>query len=122
MDFYANDEALCRRSATRPPRAADDSTAQSRTPSGCGSCRPLPGFKQAVRSHDRPDCDAFRRYGRPRPLRAARDRSFTGIAVMPDPVRLLRTLKQAIQAFRSAPGRRGRRIRIENTEEVMVVG
>jgi hypothetical protein len=41
---------------------------------------------------------------------------------MPDPVRLLRTLKQAIQAFRSAPGRRGRFIRLENTEEVMVVG
>jgi len=41
---------------------------------------------------------------------------------MPDPARLLRTLKQAIQAFKDTPGRRGRMVYPEQVDEVMVVG
>jgi hypothetical protein len=41
---------------------------------------------------------------------------------MPDPNRLLRTLKQATGAFRSTPGRRGRLIRLEQAGEVLVAG
>ena len=41
---------------------------------------------------------------------------------MPDPQRLLRTLQQAIGAFRQTPGRRGRLIQLEGADEVMVVG
>lgn len=41
---------------------------------------------------------------------------------MPDPARLQRTLQQAIQAFLSTPGRRGRRIEIQDADDLMVVG
>lgn len=41
---------------------------------------------------------------------------------MPDPIRLLSTLRQAIWAFRSTPGRRGRLICLENSTEVLVAG
>jgi len=41
---------------------------------------------------------------------------------MPDPARLLRTLKQATQAFRSTPGRRGLMIYPSNAGEMMIVG
>jgi hypothetical protein len=41
---------------------------------------------------------------------------------MPDPARLLRTLKQAIQAFKDTVGRRGRMVYPDQAEEVMVVG
>jgi hypothetical protein len=41
---------------------------------------------------------------------------------MPDPVRLLRTLRQAICAFRETPGRRGRVVLLDPAEDVFVVG
>jgi hypothetical protein len=41
---------------------------------------------------------------------------------MPDPQRLLNTLKQAIGAFRDTPGRRGRYVRLDKAAEVFVVG
>jgi hypothetical protein len=41
---------------------------------------------------------------------------------MPDPTRLLRTLRQAIQAFRATPGRSGRLVSLQNADEVMAVG
>jgi len=41
---------------------------------------------------------------------------------MPDPDRLLRTLQQAIQAFRDTPGRKGRLVRLQDVDEVMAVG
>lgn len=41
---------------------------------------------------------------------------------MPDPNRLLRTLKQAVEAFRSTPGRRGRLIRLEHAGDLLVAG
>ena len=41
---------------------------------------------------------------------------------MPDPVRLLRTLRQAIQAVRDTPGRKGRLVSLQEVCEVMVVG
>lgn len=41
---------------------------------------------------------------------------------MPDPARLLRTLSQAVQAFRATPGRSGRLVRLEDVAEVLVVG
>jgi hypothetical protein len=41
---------------------------------------------------------------------------------MPDPARLLRTLKQAAQAFRDTPGRKGRMVYPDQAEEVMVLG
>jgi hypothetical protein len=41
---------------------------------------------------------------------------------MPDPTRLLNTLRQAIAAFRNTPGRRGRLIRPDQAAEVLVVG
>jgi hypothetical protein len=41
---------------------------------------------------------------------------------MPDPNRLLRTLEQAAQAFRTTPGRRGYLVAVENVTEVLVVG
>jgi hypothetical protein len=41
---------------------------------------------------------------------------------MPDPARLLRTLKQAIQAFKNTPGRRGLMIYPDRADEMMVVG
>ncbi len=41
---------------------------------------------------------------------------------MPDPSRLLRTLQQAIGAFRDTPGRRGRLVCLANASEVMVAG
>jgi hypothetical protein len=41
---------------------------------------------------------------------------------MPDPTRLLRTLRQAVAAFRATPGRQGRFVQIEGAEEVFVTG
>jgi hypothetical protein len=41
---------------------------------------------------------------------------------MPDPIRLLRTLEQAVEAFRSTPGRTGRLVVPTDVEEVLVVG
>jgi hypothetical protein len=41
---------------------------------------------------------------------------------MPDPNRLLRTLAQAIQAFRSTPRRQGRLVRLQIAKEVLVAG
>src|SRR5258708_5881575 len=41
---------------------------------------------------------------------------------MPDPHRLLGTLVQAIAAFRSTPGRRGRLVQLEGAGEVLVAG
>ncbi len=41
---------------------------------------------------------------------------------MPDPNRLLRTLQQAVRAFRATPGRRGRLISLGTAAEVLVVG
>jgi hypothetical protein len=41
---------------------------------------------------------------------------------MPDPNRLLRTLRQAIQAFRATPGRDGRLVRLKDVQEVLVAG
>jgi hypothetical protein len=41
---------------------------------------------------------------------------------MPDPHRLLRTLVQAIAAFRSTSGRRGRLVQLEGAREVLVAG
>ena len=37
---------------------------------------------------------------------------------MPDPDRLLRTLQQAIQAFRDTPGRKGRLVRLQDVDYV----
>src|SRR5437773_2092872 len=59
-------------------------------------------------------------------LRLALGRPFFPSAVfevsMPDPVRLLRTLRQAEQAFRATPGRRGRLIALDDAAEVLVAG
>ncbi|VTS01052.1 metallophosphoesterase [Tuwongella immobilis] len=41
---------------------------------------------------------------------------------MPAPDRLLRTLRQAIEAFRSTPGRKGRLIDLTDVQEVLLVG
>jgi hypothetical protein len=41
---------------------------------------------------------------------------------MPDPDRLLNTLARAAQAFRAAPGRRGRVVALEGADEVLVGG
>ena len=41
---------------------------------------------------------------------------------MPDPVRLLATIRQAIRACRPTPGRHGRLLRLEGAEEVLVSG
>lgn len=41
---------------------------------------------------------------------------------MPDPVRLRRTLEQAARLFRETPGRRGRCLRLEDVDEVLVAG
>jgi hypothetical protein len=41
---------------------------------------------------------------------------------MPDPNRLLRTLEQAQQAFRTTPGRRGHLVAVENVMEILVAG
>jgi hypothetical protein len=41
---------------------------------------------------------------------------------MPDPERLLNTLRRAITACRDTPGRRGRVVRLQDIDEVMVVG
>lgn len=41
---------------------------------------------------------------------------------MPDPNRLLRTLAQAVESFRTTPGRRGRLVYLENTVDVLVAG
>jgi hypothetical protein len=42
--------------------------------------------------------------------------------IMPDPTRLLKTLRQAVQAFRNTPGRKGRFVELQDAAEVMVVG
>jgi hypothetical protein len=41
---------------------------------------------------------------------------------MPDPVRLLHTLREAIKAFRATPGRRGRLTNLMNAPEILVAG
>jgi hypothetical protein len=41
---------------------------------------------------------------------------------MPDPQRLIRTLQLATQAFQATPGRLGRFVRLQNVDEVLVVG
>jgi hypothetical protein len=41
---------------------------------------------------------------------------------MPDPTRLLATLKRAVQAFRTTPGRRGHVIHLADATEVLVAG
>jgi hypothetical protein len=41
---------------------------------------------------------------------------------MPDPQRLLRTLRQAADAFRTTPGRRGRFVQLTGADEVLVAG
>lgn len=41
---------------------------------------------------------------------------------MPDPDRLLTTLRRATQAYRTTPGRRGRLIRLEDAADVLVAG
>jgi hypothetical protein len=41
---------------------------------------------------------------------------------MPDPDRLLQTLQQAVAAFRSTPGRRGRVVTLEGAADVLVAG
>ena len=41
---------------------------------------------------------------------------------MPDPQKLLTTIRQATQAFRKTPGRAGGLLRIQNCEEVIVAG
>lgn len=41
---------------------------------------------------------------------------------MPNPERLLQTLRRAIDAFRATPGRHGRVISLTNVTEVLVVG
>src|SRR5207244_10253355 len=41
---------------------------------------------------------------------------------MPDPDRLLQTLRRAAQAFRDTPGRRGRLVVPQDVEEVLVAG
>jgi hypothetical protein len=41
---------------------------------------------------------------------------------MPDPDRLLLTLARAAEAFRAAPGRRGRAVAVEGADEVLVAG
>jgi hypothetical protein len=41
---------------------------------------------------------------------------------MPDPERLLTTLRRAVLAFRDTPGRRGRFVALEDVDEVLVAG
>jgi hypothetical protein len=41
---------------------------------------------------------------------------------MPDPERLLKTIRQAVRAFRETPGRQGRLIRLDDAEEVLATG
>lgn len=41
---------------------------------------------------------------------------------MPDPDRLLNTIRQAVRCFRETPGRHGRLIRLEGAAEVLVAG
>lgn len=41
---------------------------------------------------------------------------------MPDPDRLLRTLRQAAQAFRTTPGRRGKLVCLQQVQEVLIAG
>lgn len=41
---------------------------------------------------------------------------------MPDPTRLLATLRQATEAFRATPGRRGHLVAVEDAREVFVAG
>ena len=58
-----------------------------------------------------------------RPLASGRRFSLAAFEVsMPDPVRLLRTLRQAEQAFRATPGRRGRLVALDDAADVLVAG
>jgi hypothetical protein len=41
---------------------------------------------------------------------------------MPDPTRLLKTIRQASQAFQSTPGRKGHLVHLDSSAEVMVAG
>jgi hypothetical protein len=41
---------------------------------------------------------------------------------MPDPNRLIRTLQQAVSAFRATPGRRGRLVVLQEADEVLATG
>jgi hypothetical protein len=41
---------------------------------------------------------------------------------MPDPVRILSTLRRTIQCFRETPGRRGRVVDLQDVDEVLVAG
>jgi Calcineurin-like phosphoesterase len=41
---------------------------------------------------------------------------------MPDPVRLVKILQQAVQLFRATPGRRGRFVALDDAQEVLVAG
>src|SRR5437016_7071844 len=41
---------------------------------------------------------------------------------MPDPIRLQRTLQQAIRAFRTTPGRKGRLVLLQEAGDVFAVG
>src|SRR5262249_47330173 len=41
---------------------------------------------------------------------------------MPDPDRLLQTLRRAVQAFRETPGRRGRLVSLDGAADVFVAG
>jgi hypothetical protein len=41
---------------------------------------------------------------------------------MPDPIRLLRTLRQAVQHFRDTPGRQGRLVLLEQPTDVLAAG
>src|SRR5947209_6550944 len=45
-----------------------------------------------------------------------------GPRTMPDPIRHLTTLRRAVVAFRSTPGRRGRVGYLEDVDEVLVAG
>jgi hypothetical protein len=44
------------------------------------------------------------------------------VGIMPDPDRILATLRRAIQCFRETPGRRGRVVSLEDAAEVLVSG
>jgi Calcineurin-like phosphoesterase len=45
-----------------------------------------------------------------------------GIKIMPDPARLLKTIQQAIEAFRDTPGRKGHLVKLPGSGDVLVAG
>jgi hypothetical protein len=47
---------------------------------------------------------------------------FVPLLIMPDPERILGTLRRAIQSFRETPGRRGRVVSLHGASEVLVSG